>query len=337
MTSLRVLFGLLVLGLVVGCAEENVVGSAEEPVPTDDTFAMESGEELRTWPGVGVVWGSRSYEITIENLTPASGLGASQVFSPPVVATHGGGVRMFKVGHFASDALAAIAEDGVTDPMVALLEDSHRVADIGVGEGPIPPGGSQTLMLRTDIGKRRLSMAFMLVNTNDGFSGLDGVHLPRQGEKSYMIYAYDAGSEANTELVEHIPGPCCGTTFAGVEEHERIDMHPGILGNGDLDPATYGWEGAVARITVKRLAPQYEVVVENLTEATGPGASQVFSPPVVAVHHPGIAMFRRHRFASHELALIAEDAINQPMVDLLEGSPKCPVCRWGWRHSARRQ
>jgi hypothetical protein len=31
-------------------------------------------------------------------------------------------------------------------------------------------------------------------------------------------------------------------------------MHPGIEGVGGLDPAVYGWEGRVARITIERVS-----------------------------------------------------------------------------------
>ena len=68
-----------------------------------------------------------------------------------------------------------------------------------------------------------------------------------------MVYAYDAGSEVNSESELEIPGPCCGNPGMGADEGGYIMMHQGISGDGDLDPATYGWEGAVARVTVQRV------------------------------------------------------------------------------------
>ena len=98
--------------------------------------------------------------------------------------------------------------------------------------------------------------------------------------------AYDAGSEINTELNGDIPGPGCGSPGMGPDEHEPIAMHDGILGVGDLDPATWGWEGPVARVTVRRLAPAYTVTLENLAPATLEGGSQVFSPYTVLAFSP---------------------------------------------------
>ena len=96
-------------------------------------------------------------------------------------------------------------------------------------------------------------MAFMLVNTNDAFGGLDGVRLPHRGEKVYYIRAYDAGSELNSELASDIPGPCCGSPGQGSDEHRRIRHHAGITGAGDLDTDDYGWNDPTAKLTVTRI------------------------------------------------------------------------------------
>ena len=35
--------------------------------------------------------------------------------------------------------------------------------------------------------------------------------------------------------------------------HYPIANHPGILGVGDMDPALYGWENPVGRLTITRI------------------------------------------------------------------------------------
>jgi len=109
------------------------------------------------------------------------------------------------------------------------------------------------LVIEARSSARYLSLVFMLVNTNDAFGGLDGVRLPRHGEKTYYLKAWDAGSERNTELATDIPGPCCGSPGMGTDEHKVVRRHRGIMGVGDLDPETYGWEGRVAKVTVRRI------------------------------------------------------------------------------------
>jgi hypothetical protein len=98
----------------------------------------------------------------------------------------------------------------------------------------------------------RLSVVTMLVNTNDAFTGLDSLRL--HGDRIVRSRrAYDAGSERNNELAAFIPGPCCGNPFVRDPEGELIRRHPGITGVGDLDPAVYGWEEPVAKITIERV------------------------------------------------------------------------------------
>ena len=49
--------------------------------------------------------------------------------------------------------------------------------------------------------KPYLSILSMLIPTNDAFVGLDSVKIPTEpGTYTYMLHAYDAGTELNDEL-----------------------------------------------------------------------------------------------------------------------------------------
>jgi len=310
--------------LIIGCSEDMPTGTDGAGTSADEAmFAPGDGTQLiATHSGHGVWNSSTTYEIIVENLTPATGAGASQPFSPPVLATHHRKMHIFRPGSRASDELAQIAEDAVSGPLIDKLQNSSRVLDVVAGDAVILPGGEARYEIQAARSKRRLSAVFMLVNTNDAFGGLDGVRLPSRGEKVYYVRAYDAGSELNTELATDIPGPCCGSPGQGTDTHERIAEHAGILGVGDLDPADYGWTEPIAKVTVRKVNPVYEVTLENLTPATVPGGSQVFSPPVLATHNPSVRMYRVGHYASDELARIAEDGDTGPMVAALESSRK---------------
>jgi hypothetical protein len=65
--------------------------------------------------------------------------------------------------------------------------------------GPIPSGQSHTFLVGTTGPFDRLTVLTMLVNTNDAFTGLDGLRLGGQGT-TVATMAYDAGSERNNEL-----------------------------------------------------------------------------------------------------------------------------------------
>jgi hypothetical protein len=101
----------------------------------------------------------------------------------------------------------------------------------------------------------------MLICTNDGFAGLDGVRLPGgHGEAVYYAAGYDAGTEVNTEVASSIVPPCFGIgpvqgPVGGGDrtaENGTIHHHDGIRGDADLTSA-HAWEGPVARITVQRI------------------------------------------------------------------------------------
>ncbi len=194
-----------------------------------------------------------TFEVTIVSLAPATGPGASQPLSPPIAATHKPGFHMFRPGEPASDELRQIAEDAVGGPMVELLHQSEKVHDVAQGDQVIFPEHSYTFTIKATGIAHRLSFATMLVNTNDAFTGFDGFPLPREGERMVYLRALDAGTEKNTELKAHIPGPCCGNPLVRVPTEEPISLHPGIQGVGDLDPDTYGWDEPVAKLIVKRI------------------------------------------------------------------------------------
>lgn len=241
--TLLLLAGALSLALV-GCSQDNPT------VPAGDTAFSAAGSDKSDF---GLEGFTGNYEVIIENLTPATGDGASQPFSPPILATHKGDFHLYRTGSEASMELAQVAEDAVNGPLVDMLHASDRVQAVTVGGGVILPGGDMRLEIAADPGSRNLSLVFMLVNTNDAFGGLDGAKFPLNGEAVYWAHAMDAGSEENTELASDIPGPCCGNPGSGTDEYDVVRYHEGILGVGDLDPAVYGWEGAVAKVTVRRI------------------------------------------------------------------------------------
>ena len=130
-------------------------------------------------------------------------------------------------------------------------------------------GGSffETFEIEAGDGAQFFSFVSMLVCTNDGFTGLDAVKLPNQvgSSASWDAYAYDAGTELNTEDFADIVPPCpvltgvpstdpgTGASDPALAENGVITMHPGITGDDDLIAGLHGWSGPVARVTIERL------------------------------------------------------------------------------------
>jgi Spondin_N len=190
----------------------------------------------------------RTWDVTVTNLTPPG----SQPLSAPLFVVHSKRTQIWSPGQIATHPLAAIAEDANNAPAESAFPQLPGVQHVFAGAGgAIPPGASRTYTVQTSGQFDRLSLLTMLVNTNDGFTGLDSLHLRGNGT-TLETMAYDAGSEVNNELAGFIPGPCCNHPFVRDPEGELIRMHEGITGRGDLDPAVYGWHGAVARIEIDR-------------------------------------------------------------------------------------
>jgi len=208
-----------------------------------------------------------AYRVTIANLT------GGQPFSPPVAASHQPGLHVFQVGAVASPQLEAIAEDGMPAPMAKLLAESDQVTDVAVGM-PLTPMGitrgmfSEQIMLELTARPGDVfSIATMLICTNDGFLGLDGVTLPDSGSATFDVVGYDAGTEDNTELSEHLVDPCSGlgpvplpgdpdsnvNEAVDTDPHMPIAPHGNVQGVGDLDPGTHGWTDPVAQVVIERL------------------------------------------------------------------------------------
>jgi hypothetical protein len=117
------------------------------------------------------------------------------------------------------------------------------------------PGASLTVEITTGRPFKFISAAGMLVTTNDAFFAIRGVRVPWSRQKVVEAEAYDAGSEANAESCDNIPGPPCGNPgVRDIEDAEGyVHIHAGIHGIGDLDSATHDWRNPVVEITIQRV------------------------------------------------------------------------------------
>lgn len=199
------------------------------------------------------------FEVTVTNLT------RGQTFTPVLVASHREGVTLFTLGAPASSPVAILAEEGNTAPLAALLLATPGVRDVADSGAPpggfVGPGQSKTVLVDAGRGADHISVAAMLIPTNDGFFALNGVEAPRGREvRTYFSPAYDAGSERNDELCASIPGPNfseCGGPGGGGQpaggEEGHVHIHAGIHGIGDFDASMRDWRNPVALITIRRI------------------------------------------------------------------------------------
>ncbi|MDM7914469.1 MAG: spondin domain-containing protein [Candidatus Eisenbacteria bacterium] len=191
-----------------------------------------------------------SYEMVIENLVPG-GPATGQPLSPPVVAIHSNGYRLFEVGHAGTPGLDLLAREGIPDDLALEAEQPTSVFQVLVGSGPFYD--PQTIRFDADPGDL-LSVAMMLGRTNDLFTGISAEELPSSGERVFYTDAYDAGAEVNSGLVQDIP--FYGNHNAGADERGTVAV---VNSYSVYDDPLYGqldWTfPPAARITVRVLGP----------------------------------------------------------------------------------
>lgn len=184
--------------------------------------------------------------ITIENLT------TGQAFSPPLFLSHNERAPpLFQEGQKASFGLMRIAEEGNTGPLlseVVATKIGSVYGSIGMG-GSVLPGGKRVVEIEVSSEFPMLSGAMMLVMTNDGFTGVNGVGAyDLQDPKTIELMAYEAGTERNNERKEFL----IAMKGTGRDpEGGVVQRHTGIRGDADA-PAGWRFDPAkpVARLTI---------------------------------------------------------------------------------------
>jgi hypothetical protein len=191
-----------------------------------------------------------TYSVTVTNLT------YQQPMSPLVVSLHPASEKLFEVGAATSEGLEHLAEGGDNS---LLLTEAPGTA-VG-GNGLILPGGSDTVSVEAEASSC-LSLATMLVNTNDAFAGLSCLDLSglKAGEAlTVNIVSYDAGTEANSETTGTILGPAGGGEGYNAARDDRnfVALHGGVVTADDgLDgsalSAAHRWDNPAASVVIRR-------------------------------------------------------------------------------------
>jgi hypothetical protein len=197
-----------------------------------------------------VAEGAQRVRITYENMT------TGQVFSPSVFMTHNASApALFTQGEKASVGLRHIAETGNAGPLLstAVVKKIGGVFGTAVMGISTLPGQKRTVDIEVTREHPMVSGAWMLVMTNDGFSGISAVNAYEMREaKTVDLMGYDAGTEKNNEKKNYL------VALMGERrdpENGRVAMHKGIRGDGDA-PADWKWDTTkpVARITITPIA-----------------------------------------------------------------------------------
>jgi len=168
-----------------------------------------------------------SFNVTVTNATN------NQPLSPVALISHDSSYSAWSVGSAASTALEQLAEGGAN---TQLLSVSGINAMSVSGAGAIGPGGSETINIATGTSAQtELTIATMLVNTNDAFAGLASVDVSDLAVGESMTLnakVYDAGTELDSESAGTMPGPADGGEGFNANRSDASDFvrgHGGVV------------------------------------------------------------------------------------------------------------
>lgn len=209
---------------------------------------------------------AQNFTVAITNLTHGI------YFTPLLVTAAPPATHLYTSGMAASANLQAMAEGG---SIAGLTTDLMAVgADIAAANAtPLAPGATATATFtNTAAANTHLSVVGMLLPTNDGFAGIDSIMVPTAvGTYTFFANGYDAGTEANNELVNGGGAPNTlgipadpgaangtgGTGVAAVDANTTVHIHRGIIGDtnatagiSDLNTTVHRWLNPVAQIIV---------------------------------------------------------------------------------------
>lgn len=210
---------------------------------------------------------AQELSVTVTNLT--QGLH----FTPVITAAHTSDSNIFMAGEMASAELQAMAEGGDISGLSSVLTNADADVNENPAAGLLAPAMSASFTLMTDAANTHLSVAAMVLPSNDGFAGLDSWEIPTEaGTYTVFLNAYDAGTEANDEVrgggapgVAGMPVPppledligMNGTGITDMESNTKVHIHRGSLGDSDLEAGTSDinnsvqrWLNPVAKLTI---------------------------------------------------------------------------------------
>jgi len=209
---------------------------------------------------------AQTVDVEVANLTQGI------FFTPLLVSAHDSSNHLFEAGQSATAELQAMAEGGDISGLVTATTALGTVNSENPAGGLLAPSSSAQVSDLDTGSNTHLSIVAMLLPTNDGFVGLDSWEIPEEaGTYTLFINGYDAGTEANDEVVNGggapgslgipaNPGGNGGTGASGVtttETNQTIHIHRGNVGDtdatggvSDVDSRIHRWLNPVAKIVV---------------------------------------------------------------------------------------
>lgn len=278
----KVLLSLSVLALLSACSGDDGTDGLQGPQGPQGQQGEQGEQGPQGEAGQdgadgrdGVNGNSAVYTVQLINLTFA------QPFSPVAVVMHEPGYTAFVDGEPATVGLEVLAEGGDNQAFIDEARASTDFLDVVSTQGPVAPKTiSDTLTLvvpELDADNLRVTIATMLVNTNDAFTALNAANISNMevGEAlTFSAPTWDSGTEANVETAETMPGPAAqalgaGGQAAGFDASREggegvVHFHRGVTTSANADDPSFEglassilteqhrWDNPSMRVTITR-------------------------------------------------------------------------------------
>lgn len=291
-----------------------------------------------TTRGMPLADGVIAVELTENNgefnfiITNISADGGSMVtpLSPLVYVIHNDAVSLFDVGAPASPGIEAVAEDGNAPVLVDELTGVAGIGMVNAAGAPIGPGGAFNFSVTPTEAYPYLSLATMVVESNDAFLafGPEGIKLLDENGDPRSVDAiladfhremviWDAGTEAN-----EVPGVGPNQVLRQAAANTgAADPTPGVRlyrdATNDLAGPNAGGFGEII-VTNTDTSGLFDVTLMNTSDTiVYPG---VLTPVAWAIHNRDIQLFDPGMPATPGLERLAEDGNPAVLADELAGS-----------------
>jgi hypothetical protein len=284
---------------------------------------------------VSVTEDSGEFSFTIENVSDDRGALVTPI-GPVFWAVHNDSFAIFTAGETDDGmGLETLAEDGSPADLVSSYMDDTNASAVGAATtpvggsmGPAAPGESYEFSVTPDMDNPYLTIASMVVNSNDAFLAFPG-GLPLLD---------DTGATRPTEDIERDIRRMLGVWDAGTEINEVPGVGPnqaprqsgGDTGPADPDNTVRLYSdvtndlagesvGGFVQVEVATVGDglDFEITVTNTSDDTVyPG---VLTPVLWATHSDAASFFTAGEAASEGMESLAEDGDASTMLTSLQG------------------
>jgi hypothetical protein len=240
--------------------------------------------------------GPTQFTLTIENISGRGPLPGP--ISPGVWAVHDDSAQLFADGMEASMGIEAIAEDGMPSTMADAIAGAAGISSSaafatpdGGSMGPAFPGDRYVLSFEAEDPTARLSLATMLVQSNDvfiaprpeGIALFDADDAPIVGDITAELELWDAGTEANE-------APGMGPNQAPRQAAGDTGRAEGVVGRFADSTRSLPQAPGIAELTVEEDGGAYTFTLRNVAMERGSLVTPI-APVFWAVHDDTYALF----------------------------------------------